>query len=62
MDTTPLSGVDELDEHLDELLQDDQLPLNAKLFDNVQLQLTGQIEISFLFPIHSLLALSLIHI
>lgn len=41
MDTTPVTGVDELDLHLDQLLQDSTLALNAKLFDHVQLQLRG---------------------
>ncbi|KAJ9142959.1 hypothetical protein NKR23_g6854 [Pleurostoma richardsiae] len=40
MDTVPITGVDELDQHLDELTQDPTLPLNAKLFDDVELQLT----------------------
>ncbi|KAK3389457.1 hypothetical protein B0H63DRAFT_99256 [Podospora didyma] len=40
LDTTPISGLDELDRHLDDLVQDPTLPLNAKLFDDVELQLT----------------------
>lgn len=43
MDAIPLTGVDELDLHLDQLLQDPSLALNAKLFDNVQLQLRGNL-------------------
>ena len=41
MDTVPITGVDELDQHLDQLVQDPTLTLNAKLFDHVELQLTG---------------------
>ncbi|KAK3352866.1 hypothetical protein B0T25DRAFT_590628 [Lasiosphaeria hispida] len=41
MDTTPITGLEELDAHLDELVQDQTVPLNAKLFDEVELQLTG---------------------
>jgi hypothetical protein len=41
MDAIPLTGVDELDLHLDQLLQDSSLVLNAKLFDHVHLQLRG---------------------
>jgi hypothetical protein len=40
-DTVPVAGVDELDRHLDDLVQDPSLPLEAKLFDDVELQLTG---------------------
>lgn len=39
----PLTGVDELDKHLDELIADPTLATNIKLFDNVTLQLTGNI-------------------
>ncbi|KAK3361224.1 hypothetical protein B0T24DRAFT_562819 [Lasiosphaeria ovina] len=40
MDTTPISGLDELEKHVDDLVQDPSIPLNAKLFDDVELQLT----------------------
>ncbi|KAH8681747.1 hypothetical protein BX600DRAFT_505401 [Xylariales sp. PMI_506] len=39
-DTVPVTGVDDLDGHLDELVRDPNLPLNPKLFDDVELQLT----------------------
>ncbi|KAK7752791.1 hypothetical protein SLS62_005343 [Diatrype stigma] len=39
-DTIPVTGVDALENHLDELLQDPNLPLIVKLFDDVELQLT----------------------
>lgn len=45
-DTVPVTGVDELDQHLDELVTDPNLPLKEKLFDDVELQLSG------LFPLH----------
>jgi hypothetical protein len=41
MDSVPVTGLDELDAHLNELLQDPNIPINAKLFDDVELQLTG---------------------
>lgn len=42
MDIMPITGLDELDSHLDELIEDPNLPLNAKLFDDVELQLNGK--------------------
>jgi hypothetical protein len=41
METTPITGVEELDDHLDQLVEDPSTPLNEKLFDEVELQLTG---------------------
>ncbi|KAK9791915.1 hypothetical protein SCARD494_07322 [Seiridium cardinale] len=38
--TIPVTGVDELDKHLDELIADPTLPPRAKQFDDVTLQLT----------------------
>ncbi|AEO67287.1 61a8a08f-8f2a-48d0-9934-d0611c07d27e [Thermothielavioides terrestris] len=40
METTPITGLDEFDKHLDDLVQDPALTLNPKLFDDVELQLT----------------------
>lgn len=40
MDSTRITGLDELEAHLDELVKDATIPLNAKLFDHVELQLT----------------------
>ncbi|KAK4121464.1 hypothetical protein N657DRAFT_657563 [Parathielavia appendiculata] len=40
METTPITGLDELDRHLDDLIQDPCLEVNPKLFDDVELQLT----------------------
>ncbi|KAJ4286894.1 hypothetical protein N0V88_007838 [Collariella sp. IMI 366227] len=40
MDTAPITGLAELDRHLNELVQDPNLTLNPKLFDDVELQLT----------------------
>ena len=45
METTPITGLDELEQHLDSLVGDPSTPLNAKLFDDVELQLTGKIAI-----------------
>ena len=39
--STPITGLAELDTHLDDLVQDPDLALNPKLFDDVELQLTG---------------------
>lgn len=44
MDITPISGLDELDKHLDDLVQDPGLALIPKLFDDVELQLTGNLS------------------
>ena len=41
MESTPLTGLDDLDRHLDDLVNDPTLLLNPKLFDDVELQLTG---------------------
>lgn len=43
-DTIPVTGVDALEKHLDDLLQDPNLPLTVKLFDDVELQLTGKMK------------------
>ncbi|KAK0620885.1 hypothetical protein B0T14DRAFT_522307 [Immersiella caudata] len=40
MDTTPVTGLDELGRHLDDLVRDPAIPVNAKLLDDVELQLT----------------------
>ncbi|KAI1151532.1 hypothetical protein F4825DRAFT_451410 [Nemania diffusa] len=39
-DTIPVSGVDDLEKHLDQLASDPNLPLDNKLFDHVELQVT----------------------
>lgn len=36
-----ISGLDELEIHLEQLVEAPDTPLNAKLFDDVELQLTG---------------------
>lgn len=38
----PVTGVEDLDQHLDDLVEDPNIPLNAKLLDDVELQLTGK--------------------
>ena len=41
MDVTPISGVEELESHIQQVVLDPETRLNAKLFDEVELQLTG---------------------
>jgi len=50
METVPVTGLEELDKHLDELVADPDVDLNAELFDHVELQLTGTIINN---PMHS---------
>ncbi|VUC20126.1 unnamed protein product, partial [Clonostachys rosea] len=40
MENVRISGLEELQAHLQELVNDSTLPFNAKLFDDVELQLT----------------------
>lgn len=42
MDDIPVTGADELVSHLRQLTAFPDTPLNAKLFDEVELQLTGK--------------------
>ncbi|KAI1748474.1 hypothetical protein F4782DRAFT_359506 [Xylaria castorea] len=39
-DTIPVSGVDDLEKHLDQLASDPALPPDSKLFDDIELQMT----------------------
>lgn len=41
MDSLPISGLTELQAHIQQLVDDPSAPFNAKLFDDVELQLTG---------------------
>lgn len=41
MGDIPISGLDKLEVHLQQLLEAPDTPLDAKLFDDVELQLTG---------------------
>jgi len=41
MDDIPVTGLDELEQHLDCLVRDPSIPVNAKLLDDIELQLTG---------------------
>lgn len=43
MDDIPVSGLAELEEHMEKLAEAPDTPVNAKLFDDVELQLTGRI-------------------
>ena len=38
-------GLEDLEAHLEQLVDDPQTPLNAKLFDDVELQLTGMLNL-----------------
>jgi len=42
MEEVPVTGLDELETHLRQLLEDPETPVDAKLFDEVGLQLTGE--------------------
>lgn len=50
-DEVPISGLDDLEGHLQRLVDFPNTPLNAKLLDDVELQLTGnpalKLQISF---------------
>lgn len=43
-DTIPVTGLVELDNHLDELIADPTLPTSVQLFDHVTLQLTSALS------------------
>lgn len=42
MEDIPITGLEELEHHLKQLVEAPEMPLNAKLFDEVELQLTGR--------------------
>ena len=44
MDHIPISGIEELQTHLQQIIQHPQTTLNAKLFDEVELQLNGEFK------------------
>lgn len=41
MDDVPITGLEELERHLQHVVEAPETPLDAKLFDEVELQLTG---------------------
>jgi len=41
MEDIPITGIDDLEKHLEQLLDVPETPLKAKLFDEVELQLNG---------------------
>lgn len=41
-DTIPITGLDELTAHLDDLVASPETPLQPKILDDIELQLTGQ--------------------
>lgn len=42
MEEIPVTGLEELEKHVDVLLEAPDTPLDAKLFDEVELQLNGR--------------------
>ena len=53
MEDVPISGLEKLEEHLQKLQEDPETPLLAKLFDEVELQITGkyvELDPSFVIP------------
>jgi hypothetical protein len=46
MDNIPITGLEELEGHLQHVATDPETPLNAKLFDEVELQLNGRLRIT----------------
>lgn len=42
MDDIPVLGLAELEDHMGKLAEAPDTPVNAKLFDDVELQLTGR--------------------
>ena len=49
----PVTGLSELQAHLEELVNDPATPFNAKLFDDVELQLNGASLPSLMLPQYS---------
>jgi len=41
MENVPVTGLEDLEKHLQQLLDAPETPLKAKLFDEVELQLNG---------------------
>ena len=42
MEEIPVHGLEELERHVQQLVEAPKTPLNAKLFDEVELQLNGK--------------------
>jgi hypothetical protein len=47
MDQIPITGLEDLERHLQQLVEAPDTPLDAKLFDEVELQLTGKLYASW---------------
>jgi hypothetical protein len=43
MEEIPITGLEELERHVQHLVEAPETPLDAKLFDEVELQLTGKL-------------------
>lgn len=44
MEDIRITGLEELEKHLQKLLENGETPVDAKLFDEVELQLTGMVD------------------
>jgi hypothetical protein len=44
MEEIPITGLEELERHVQHLVEAPETPLDAKLFDEVELQLTGKLS------------------
>lgn len=49
----PVTGLDDLTAHMDALIADPSTPLNAKLFDDLELQLTGTLPLLCYLQLYS---------
>lgn len=47
MEDVPITGLEELQRHVEQLLENPDTPVDAKLFDEVELQLTGKVSCAF---------------
>jgi hypothetical protein len=43
MEEVPITGLEELERHIQQLVEAPEIPLDAKLLDEVELQLTGEL-------------------
>jgi hypothetical protein len=46
MEDLPITGLEELERHLQKIQDDPETPLDGKLFDEVELQLTGRLSLT----------------
>lgn len=50
----PVTGLEELESHLEQIVDDSETPLNVKLFDEVEVQLNGMSSLPTLREIGAL--------